>query len=331
MGSYNGNKGAMKYLFGAYGTNNVGDEAIFEGASVIYPNSIEIFVNKSFRENSVWYADILTGRKSFSNEADELIMGGGGLIHCRGAVIDYLNMAKIAKSQGLKFSIQRVGFEGLKDDWKDVTIDLLKEASIITVRSKLSKKIVNELGFEAEVERDFAYEYNPKLIDIIPDYILPNNNKKNIGFVLSHSNDEQLQSYSSYIKIIMKYANVIFIPHSRAYVSHRNNDLVAGHKLWSMSSIWEHKNVTEFGIVHNVYNPREVLSIYSKLDGIFSGRYHGYVFAEKTNIPLIAKISGLKSESFLKESEFNLKTVIEQNSFESETLLKLEEWVKGIV
>lgn len=287
----------MKYLFGAFGTNNVGDEAIFEGASIIYPGSTEIYVNTSKRKNSVWYADLLTGRAVFEN-TDELIMGGGGLIHCKGAVEDYTRMGQLAKSQGLKFSIQRVGFEAIKPEWEDATKDLLKEADSVIVRSKRSKEIVNSLGFDCEVMRDFAYEYNPELLDVSKYF--PNNGKKNIGVALSYKPPEQLKEVAVHMRTILKYANIIFIPHSRAYVSYKNNDVVNGHILWSMSTTHANKE-TEFVIIPDILSPQETLSIYSKLDGVLANRYHSYIFAEKMNKPLLVKGSGPKTDSFINE------------------------------
>lgn len=313
------------YAFGGFGANNVGDEAIFEGLQAVYPGAIEIYINKSYRSGSIWYGDIFHGQEQFE-PGSHLIIGGGGILHCRGAVEDYLKMAKIAKAAGCRVTIERVGLEGLQPEYEDVTKELLAEAESISVRTPMSCRIARSLGFFATVVRDFAYEgpyesalNNKQLLDDVT-----------IGVSLSCVPEHVLEQEAARIQTILKVANVLFIPHSRAFVSHRNNDIVTGHQLWSLADTWRNTAGTQFQVLPDIMSPAETIAVYRCLDGIYSSRYHGCIFAHMTGRPLIGKIHSLKGRAFFEQHNDPKILGIEEGASENAFLSELERWAQEL-
>lgn len=307
------------YAFGGYGANNVGDEAIFEGLKVVYPNATEIYVNKS-RRNGIWYADLFEGRKRFLAPG-HLIVGGGGIAHCLGAVQDHLKMIRLAKSQGLTASIERVGLTELQPEWTAATVELLSEVDSISVRSNYDRLIARKLGFETLVERDFAYEIPWAATGQLPYSV------KTIAVSLSPLKESDFPVMAERLRRILKHADVLFIPHSKAYVSYENNDLATAQKLWSMCNTWAFENV--FAIC-DLYAPAGALYTYECANGVYTSRYHGYVFADIVKKPVFAQITGLKARSFFDDGRNDLSTTVDQGIPEDQFLKELEEWVQGL-
>lgn len=312
----------MRYIFGAFGTNNVGDEAIFEGASKIYPDLIEIYVNKSFRPNSVWYADLLTGAIKFDPKASELIIGGGGLIHCLGAVKGYYDMAVLAKAAGLKVSIQRVGFEAVQSAWMSITKDLLNIADYISVRSLESQRIVkNLIGKDVPVEQDFAYELTgAPIYHSIPEHY------QEIIFSSGAGSLSNIDSEIKLLKEVLKYIDVLFVPHSAAWVDDGNNDLVLGHRLWSKLGLWHSSIKHTFRIHPSIPSPYDALYLYSRADGVITSRYHGLVFADICKKPIFTTCINRKTNSFF-EDHSDVTIVPEGSDLNHKILI---DWIKSL-
>jgi len=289
----------MKYIIGAYGTNNVGDEAIFEGASKEYPDLVEIYINKSNRQNSIWYADLLTGKKQFDKNADELIIGGGGLIHSDKFLNDILILIKKAKECGKKVTIQRVGVEGLINNEEKFTPylkEIFSQCDSISVRSSLSKQLVNNLGYNCEIKRDFAYnirEFPKKKFNFKMKY-----DNINIGIAPASLNDISFNYISKLIsELTLKY-NVFILPHSKAYVCIDNNDIITAEKLWSNIEIYHSAREDNFKIIPFTNNPYTMLNYYLNMDYIIGLRYHSFIFADITNRHLLGYYCDKKSKTF---------------------------------
>lgn len=290
-----------KYIFGAYGTNNIGDDAIFDGANTMYNNKLTpLYINKANRPNSMWYADVLTGKLQLDNTThNELIMGGGGLLHCRGAVEDYHRMGIMAKQAGLKFTIQRIGTEGQSPEYDDATEKLLSIADGISVRTTTSKEIINNLGFECKVEKDFVYSLNTTNVKPIKHF---NNDRKTIMFALTSTNDEQLEKISDIIFNLIQDFNILLIPHSRAYMSYKNNDVVTGEKIWSNIRIDEGNKELHFKNLPYNSNVGDVLSTYKGVDLVVGTRFHSFIFSDITDVPALGLVYGLKNSSYFKDN-----------------------------
>ena len=290
------------FCFGAYGTNNVGDEAIFEGLRSLHKCVVPIYVNKARVAPSVWYADLLEGRCSFPTGA-KLILGGGGIMFSREAVLDMISLAKLARSAGCIVEMARVGFEAAQENYFGDIQDLLGLCSRVTVRSTVSQQILQKIcGVQVVVERDFAYELR-NVVDSTP--APPRADMPTVGVVLS--GDVFGSRYTAISRTIEQFTvgenRTLFrhIPHSRAYVDPRNNDCIVGQYLWSSISVYHAAREDRFVLEDFTNDPNVVLTTYKKLDGVISERFHGLIFADILGLPLLALSGGLKNESFVRD------------------------------
>jgi hypothetical protein len=333
----NENRGhAMKYVFGAYGTNNLGDDAIYEGIKKEIGDVIQIYVNKSNVSNSVWYADLLENKYNFSNDADELIIGGGGLFHSRNAIVDYVKIVDKALITKMEVSIQGVGVEGLQDDYLIEAKELCSRCSKIVVRSKKSQILLQEkLNIKSELRKDFAYNIKENSITI-PSF---ENNLPIIGFITGGNEDkESIEKISNIIEFFTVgggvVANFLHIPHSKSYVNYKNNDVVTGEIIWSNISIYHANREGRYKIMPFVSSPQQLLSIYQQVDGIIGCRYHSMIFSEMMKKPLLGFISGLKTQSYFDENQrdnsrgINFNLPVETLINETKNFIKLMEKIK---
>ena len=292
----------MKYAFGAYGTNNLGDEAIYEGLCQEIGPAIQIYVNKSSVPLSIWYADLLKGKISFDPDAEELIIGGGGLFHSKNAIIDYIRMADLAIKNHMKVSIQGVGVEGINNSFQEDARELCKRCYFISVRSKQSQLLLESLGFKSTVRKDFAYNIQSEESVMIPEF---ENKLPIIGFITGGCGDELAISKLS--QIIRKFTvgedlcNFIHIPHSKSFVNYTNNDVVTGELLWSNIDIYHANRENSFKTYRFLNNPRQLLSLYQQLDGVIGARYHSFIFSEMAGKPLLGLVSGRKAKSYFED------------------------------
>lgn len=308
------------YAFGGFGCNNVGDEAIGLGVS-LSENAILMHVNKG-RDGiqSVPYHDFFNMNKRFV-KGDKLIIGGGGLLHCQGVVKDYNRMVDIAIGQGVKdIEIRAIGVEQNFEPYIDEVKKLLSRVNKITVRTSTSQRILEKIGFLAQYEKDFAFRLKNK-IDTSKEseqHYYPR-----IGVITSGSPgpfDENHQ-FKELITLIKKHTlgansfEFVFIPHSKAYVSWKNNDYLIGQYLWSSCDIYYYNRENLVKVREFTNDPLDVLSYYHSLDGLITYRFHGLIFSELTNIPVICAAPGVKAQSYVMDSKkrkdlYTIKTTL---------------------
>jgi hypothetical protein len=300
----------MIYQFGAAGTLNIGDTAIWEGIKAQYPDAVQIYVNKPTVESAVWYADLLSGRVGFAHGATKLLIGGGGILHCTGAVEDYLAMAIKAREQGLDVTIEGVGLNGIRPLYETQSAMLLSMASKITVRDTDSIEIAKRLGYKATLVKDFAYNLN------LPDW----RNIPRFGIGVIPTASSHVNELVHHIALILKYSDVYLIPHSRAYVSSYSNDVCTCERIWSNWGLHQPG-------LHNLYvlpftdDPIEGLNRVASMTGIYSDRLHGCYFADITMTPVTSPKGKPKLDAFYKDSKYWWQ-------FENDR--ELETWVKAV-
>lgn len=311
----------MKYIFGGYGRNNLGDEAIFQGAKKLYPGIIQLYVNVSREPNAIWYADLLTGKVKFDDKATELIIGGGGIAHCKGNIEDLHAMAVLAKAQGMRVSIQRVGLEGAHISFERELKQLLGIADSISVRTETSRQIALDLGVDTIVEQDFAYEL---------DIAVPHNehNDPTIGVSLGELKEKDFPIVANNLKVILKHANVDFMVHSKAYVSHTNHDLITALKLQTMLDLWQDNGVrlNNFTIFDRG-RVNLLMQHYKGCNGVYTTRYHGMIFADMAKVPMLTTSTTLKTRSFFED-----KTAVNKHRMITiDQEQQIEAWVKEVI
>lgn len=314
----------MVYAFGAYGTNNIGDEAIFEGLRKEYIGAIQIYVNKPSRwvtdwadpeSGPVWYADFITGVRKFNKE-DTLIIGGGGLLHSIQAVNDYYIMARLVKEAGGKVLIEGIGAEGLQPAYKHIVKSLLALASHISVRTTTSKALLRPLtNNKIDIRKDFAYSICSNPVTS-PG---PLETQRYIGIIVGGAED--LHAYDELSNLLSKYTagpehyNFLLVPHSISYTSPMNNDLLIFQYLWSNCSIYHAKREDRIYILdYQPHNPKEALNLYKELMlGCIGWRYHSLIFSEMVNIPMLLAAPTFKNMAYVKDTKRS-NLIVKQNN-----------------
>jgi polysaccharide pyruvyl transferase WcaK-like protein len=306
------------FSYGAYGSNNVGDEAILDGVRRSYPECIQLYINKPRNGPAVDYNEPLR-QKEFFQKSDYLIIGGGGLLYDRSTVELMLNYARSAKDAGATVDILRLGCEAAHESYHDIIRELFSVVRFASVRTTTSQRIIQDItGRKLPVQSDFAFQLSPYVspamgsLESIPS----------IGIVLASIDKRSLEiigdGVSKYLAVGSSTpAEFVFIPHSKSYFDSKNNDCTTAELLWSHlgksnggSGIeWSRFRVAEF-----TNDPLTVLEKYRRLDGVISLRFHGLIFGHLTRQPILALGANLiKIKSFLDDypspSTFGVQTL----------------------
>ena len=110
------------------------------------------------------------------------------------------------------------------------------------------------------------------------------------------------------IALIKKYTDgneifeFVFIPHSKAYVSAKNNDFLTGQYIWSSCDIYwaDRENLITVRQFSN--DPIDVLSYYCSLDCLITYRFHGLIFSELSGVPVICGMANIKNSAYINDS-----------------------------
>jgi|GEM_PF-4700145 len=312
------------YAMGAYGTGNLGDEAIFLGLLKEFPDAIQIYVNVPFfhgEVRSVWYGELKEGFPESAYKG-ELIIGGGGIFHSKQVILDFLLVSEKAKQRDMKISIRKVGVEYLSEDFKNEVKDLCKLADFISVRSKKSLDIMKSIGsFDVKLEKDYAYNLSKEdftseqaKFPEFASYSL-NVHAKTVGLVTG-GNLNDLEKIASLIKFITTdfgigptKCNVVFIPHTRHYTDSSANDVVTGEMLWSMIDVYHADRMDRFKVMEFPSSVYELLNVYTKVDAIVGLRYHSFIFSEIAQKPLLGLVGGSKARAYFDEVNGNCQWI----------------------
>ena len=295
--------GPRVFVVGAYGTRNVGDEAIFDGARRRYPNAIQLYINAPRSLPAVEVYSMLRGGNKFRPE-DTLVIGGGGLLYDAEAIRIFINLALRAREAGSAVRIERIGCEAAQPDYHDVIIELFRLADSISVRSSTSQQIVRDIcGSEVEWQDDFALE----LAGDLPQSPPRRGHIPRIGLV---TGGDHMEEIGSLIELVLENTSdraaapvrFVHIPHSVSHVALRNNDEVVGAKIAAGINGFLDGRQNAFIRTPFSDDPQEVLRTYAGLDGLISRRFHGLVFAHMMDLPVLGLPGdGAKNTSFIKD------------------------------
>jgi len=266
------------YVLGAYGTNNIGDDAILEGIKTIYPNVIPI--SHGFCKYNPIHLSAAYENKIFK-AGDTLILGGGGLFYSIEAINHWFMLCDLASRSGAEVEIRSVGFEGYLPEFYDLTKKLLSLAKVITTRTKFSTWSVNTIfDTNAIFEPDFATKIKIDNENTIRD----KNQRKKIGLVLG---GDLNSDYSKIIDMVSSYRNLDFIhiPHSRSQLSWKNNDVIVGEFIKSSLYKGGVEEINNFVQLDHLLDPKEHIERFRNLHGVISQRFHGVVFSGMINVP----------------------------------------------
>jgi len=286
------------YAVGAYGTNNIGDDAILEGLVTLYPGLIPISHGYCKNNPVPIYSKELKSDFFFSPE-DVLIVGGGGLFYSNEAIGHWLDLAQRAKRLGARIQLRSLGFEDYKPDYLERCFELFSTADIISLRTYTSMDLFKKhFSYECVFEPDFS----EALRATIPSKNITNRKSsmfKRVGLVTTGSIDDNYESLIQFIRSHPE-CNFIHIPHSRSQFNWRNNDCLVGEYIISGLRPDFLSGTRNFETLDYCNSIKDIFEVYSSLDAVISYRFHGVIFSDFYELPCaVMRPTSLKQQSAL--------------------------------
>jgi len=326
------------YIYGAYGTGNLGDDLLLKAALIenINKDVKIISYGKPYIKNIGEYIDhddFISNPFKFLSSDDELIFGGGGLFWASTHCDDMLKVAKAAKQVGGSVHVSRIGAQGFHCNTEAVR-SLMDISDTVTVRDQQSVELLLNHGVTDKAS------YLPDYALTLGDYIKKfkdkstsgshNSGKLSIGINHSatpfyHDIEHRRKALHIYSHIANKFANEVefyYIPHTRHFRCIDQNDIING----------EHFYVASNGLIKPFAFPNdidELLELYSKMDGVIGWRYHLLATGKLFNLHLAFlgqpgqhKYGAFASENKIPQIDFNLTT--------SEIISSFSRWIERI-
>jgi hypothetical protein len=316
------------FLYGAYGTGNLGDDLLLKGALLDhYDKQVKIVSYGLPKINGLTcfleHFDFLKNPEKYLECGDTLAFAGGGLFWAGSHCNDMMNVAVKAKEIGCRVEIKRIGAQGFHSNTVAVRA-LMAIADEISVRDENSVEILRQ------------YDVTDRAV-YLPDYVLTlgeyiknefpktNENHKKVRVGINHSAtpfyhnpEHRKKSLHIYSHIAHKYANdvdFLYIPHTRHFNCIDQNDVIYAENFWHASR----------GLIATVNFPDSIddlLRLYSGLDGAIGWRYHLLVLAKLFDIDsaFLGSSGGHKYGAFARENnvpqiDFDLNTNMIIQSF----------------
>ena len=321
------------FVYGSFGSNNVGDEAILEGVRKIYPKCHQFYLNKRRGGSGSFPHEALMDR-NFFRSGDYLIIGGGGLLYDRPTVSLMASLAKAARAAGATVDILRLGCEAAGPEYHDVIRELFSQARYATVRSTESQRVMRDiLGHDLPVEMDFAFN----LRGMAREIRYQPQSDLTIGLVTASMSPQVMEAVSNFITKQTRRRQVdgmrfVHIPHSRSYFNLENNDCLLGETIWTRAAMENAWSEDAFALWPFRQEPRDCLADYRKLDGVIGFRYHSLIFANLCDLPTLAVgVDHKKVASFYEDhpSSLTFGAAIEELDSQFEPFLKCVRELRG--
>lgn len=299
------------FLYGAYGTGNLGDDLLLKGAMLEHSDSdIEIVAyGKPFIDdvhNYIKYDSFIADPDFFLKKGDSLVFAGGGLFWAASHCDDMLHVATRAKKIGCDVYIKRIGAQGFNLNPEAVK-SLMEKCSDISVRDMHSVQILKDHQIT-----DRAY-YLPDYVLTLNNYIkkFPKNRFGKIRIGINHSatlfyddfehRKKALHVYTHIANLYKDEVDFFYIPHTRHFRCIEQNDILYGEHFWVASG----------GLIQPIDFPTqsidELLQIYATMDGVIGWRYHLLVLGSLfgCNLAFLGSLDGHKYGAFASENNIS--------------------------
>jgi len=300
----------MIFLYGAYGTGNLGDDLILRSVLDLYkdrPTTVVAYGAPKLEERIqfILHHEFVRSTREYVSPGDELVFAGGGLFWADVHIGEMCTCAEEVLKAGGTVRMERAGAQGVEID-PQLSKRLLSLCSRVTVRDRESVEIVNRLDpkIKCEYERDFVFELKSEFSP------LRRESKLVIG--LSHSaqsffhdakhREKTIELYSRVAKASQSFAEFVYVPHVRHYNVISENDVIFGEYFWQGSG----------GLIRSLPMPEniiELVNIYRGLDGLVAWRYHALVLAVRAGIPT-AYVGDIGENKYTAlANEYNLRKI----------------------
>ncbi|GGY82219.1 polysaccharide pyruvyl transferase CsaB [Cellvibrio zantedeschiae] len=312
-------------IFGYYGQDNAGDEAILSAlASGIKRTNPEAVISAcsakpeetkkshgidAFNYFSLAPKAIIKGLLRRSRlaylksiftffKADLIIIGGGGLYfdtkETNKWIFGYINLIHLAKKFGKKVALVGISVGPLHHQGsKDAIAAAFVRADLITVRDNLSKELLTSLHIPEQkinVIPDLVFTFNSapeeRVLSILKDEGINKTSKKIVSLVPCCYNMEKEGWLEQYVNLCEK---ILEIPSTEIWMvplqRHETFD-----DYFAANTIYNGLNPAaqkKCTILQKNYAANEIQGILSSADFVFAERLHGSIMALNTNTPFL--------------------------------------------
>lgn len=295
-------------LFGYYGYQNTGDEAILQTViqqlrSALPEISLKVLTYKS-EETEQKYGVKAVSRNRFLDlirairECDVVVSGGGSILQdvtSSRSLLYYLAIIWLAKKMGKGVMFYGNGLGPINRLLnRYLAKHVLNQVDVITLRDYQSKEALLALGVKKEVHvtADIAFAMEPLEASVGKEILKAQGldpEKKVIGISV-----RPWRGKEQYKRVVAKTADhlhelnyqVLFIPMQYPHDYHLSKEICAMMK--GPGVVLEHQ-----------YSPLEILTLISQLDLMIGMRLHALIFAAIAGVPMVGIEYENKVKSFL--------------------------------
>lgn len=290
----------MLYAVGAYGTHNLGDDAILEGIRIREGSDVVAVADSPLRnQRYLLWSEVMSTSWRFAS-TDRLIVGGGGIFHSETHIHNMRELAAKFQEAG-GFEIRAVGLENLAEpalgNNNAVLADLewlITNARRVTTRTTWSLTWLSEnSGIQAEYEPDFAVE----LANELEGLPLLRTGCPQVGLVLTGTTlgDELFDVARRLTDLVPPEWRILIMPHARQLHNPANDDVLSGEILRAILV----DRGRDVAVAPWCLSPRQILWFYRSSDLILTQRLHGAYFAQIVGVPCAVWGVNLKLTSYL--------------------------------
>jgi len=322
-------------LFGYYGYQNTGDEAILQTViqqlrSALPDISLTVLTYKS-EETEQKYGVKAVSRNRFIElirgikACDVVVSGGGSILQdvtSSRSLLYYLALIWLAKKMGKRVMFYGNGLGPITRFFnRHLAKHVLNQVDVITLRDFQSKEALHALGVKkaVDVTADIAFAMKPLEASVGKEILTAQGlhpEKRVIGISVRPWHGKE-----RYKKVLAKTADhlqqlnyqVLFIPMQYPHDYHLSKEICA---------LMKRPGV----VLAHQYSPQEILTLIGQLDLLIGMRLHALIFSAIAGVPMV----GLEYENKVKSF---LQLVGQKSGGVAETLEEITLWatIEGVL
>lgn len=316
-------------ISGSYGGLNLGDEAILQAivtqlrtslpvAITVFSRDVKDTLTRHKVDHAVPVRDLSRDEILPEIESlDLLILGGGGILFDAEASI-YLRDVALAQERGVPVLVYAVSAGPLQDAAAQALVrDCLNRAAAVTVRERLARKVLEEVGVRAPIE----VTADPALL-LVPEPLPPDALKRD-GLDESHrliglsvrepgvaAPDLDEGHYHALLANAADYmvdrldADLVFVPMERRVQDSQHSHAVVA----------KMANAHRATVLKGEYTSGQLLSLMSHFAFAVGMRLHFLIFAALNHVPFVALPYAGKVQGFLEDLEIAMPPIKQVNA-----------------
>lgn len=300
----------VKYIYGAYGAGNVGDDMLLKAALEYHeqfdtPIKVVAYGKPLLTNHVEWidHFDFIKNKQKYLNSTTSLHFCGGGLFYASSHCDVMLALARYQKNIGGPVHLEKIGAQGFHCNVKAVK-ELFQIVNSNSVRDQMSVDILkrHDVCDHAVVDIDYVLTLDKNKITYEkPQEIVIGINHANTQFF--YDREHRLKTMEIYTKLAKQFhgkIKFVYFPHVLHYKVKSQNDMYNGRCLQKYSE----------GLIEYLDFPRDVesaLTTFSKFSGAIGWRYHLFVLAKLFNIPgiFVGQPDENKYNAIVNDNNFN--------------------------